>query len=51
MDGLQANTQAVHKDILAIRSDVKEEFGCFRHNLSSDTKRDLTILEKRLMES
>lgn len=46
MDSLQASIGAIHKEILAIRSDVKEELSCLRDNLSGDMKRDLASLRE-----
>ncbi len=41
MDSLLANIGAIHKEMQATRSDVKEQLSCLRDNLSADMKRDL----------
>ena len=46
MDSLQASITAIHTEILATRSDVKVELGCFRDSLSRDMKRDLASFKE-----
>lgn len=46
MDNLQASIGAIHKEIRAIRSDVKEELDSFRDNFSKDMKSDLASLRE-----
>lgn len=46
MDNLLANIDTIHKEILANRSDVKEQLSCFRENLTSDMKRDLASFKE-----
>lgn len=50
MDNLLANIGTLHKEILANRSDVKEQLSCLRENLSSDMKRDLASLREDVNE-
>lgn len=42
MDSLLGNIGAIHKEIQATRSDVKEQLSCLCGNFSVDMKRDLT---------
>lgn len=41
MDNLLTSIGAIHKDILAVRTDMKEQLSCLRDDLSGDMKRDL----------
>lgn len=47
---MQASIGAIHKEIQALRSDVIEELGCFRDNLSKDMRRDLTCFREDINE-
>lgn len=50
METLQASIGAIHKEIQAIRADVKEELGCFSDNLTRDMKRDLASFREDVNE-
>lgn len=48
MEGLQASMGAIHKEILSIRSDLREELSRLRDNLSSDMKKDLSNFREEI---
>lgn len=50
METLQASIGAIHKEIQAIRVDVKEELGRFSDNLTRDTKKDMASFREDVNE-